>query len=194
VAGGAGEDITWPDDDRGCALVLVPDEEAAALAPGLVAGADVDGESLGVGVLLPVPVEGDGDGLGDELGEGDVLGDGLDDFVRLDDGDELGLAEPGRQLRDGWGEPVAPGPIPAPEVDCTPFEWDDAGAPPRDPLWPKLPEGLAGVTTAGSAVMSHDAAATTKIPVASAAAGLSQPRRPGRSWSGRKRSTTAPDR
>ena len=47
---------------------------------------------------------------------------------------------------------------------------------------------------AGRAVIAHDAAATTKIPVASAAAGRSQPSRPARSGSGRNRSTTAPPR
>ncbi len=47
---------------------------------------------------------------------------------------------------------------------------------------------------AGMAVMTHDAAATTKTPVASAAAGRSQPSRPVRSGSGRNRSTMAPAR
>lgn len=120
-----------PDDDLGRELVLLPDEEdaegarepvaagRAALAPGLVVGTDVDGESLGDGV--PVPV-GDGDGLGDELGDGDVLGDGLDELVGLDDADELGAAEPDRQLYDGSGELGGTGPMPAPDVSSVPLE------------------------------------------------------------------------
>jgi hypothetical protein len=114
--------------------VLLPGEEGAegarepvtaalaVLAPGLVVGAEVDGESLGDGVPLPVSV-GDGDGLGDVLGDEDLLGDGLDEPVGLDDADELGAAEPGRQLRDDPGELRGAGPMPpVPDVSSAPPE------------------------------------------------------------------------
>jgi len=44
---------------------------------------------------------------------------------------------------------------------------------------------------AGSAATAHDAADTTKMPVAIAAAGRSQPNQPARFGSGRNRSATA---
>jgi hypothetical protein len=86
-----------------------------------VVGPEVDGEPLGDGVPLPVSV-GDGDGLGDELDDCDGLGEGLGDVLGLDDPEILGLADPDWQLRDGCGELAPPGPMPAPEVDCTPSE------------------------------------------------------------------------
>ena len=125
----------WPDEEDPVGRADTAAAALAALAPGLVVGTEVDGESLGDGVL--VLGDGDGDGLGDELGDGDVLGDGPDDLLGPGDLDPRDLAGPDEQLREGWGEPEDPGPMPAPEVDCTPLEWDEAGAPFRGPPPPR---------------------------------------------------------
>jgi hypothetical protein len=75
---------------------VVREPARAALAAGLLVGAEVVGEPVGVGVL--VLGLGEGDGLPDGLVEGDGLALELDDLLGLGNPEELALAEAGRQL------------------------------------------------------------------------------------------------
>jgi len=150
-------------------------------------------EPLGAGVPLPEVVE--GDGLGDELGDGDVLGVGLAEPLGLADGEGL-AGGVDVQVGDEDAETEVSGPVP-PELVFVPGMLDLGWPPPPlgPPLWNVL-LSLAGAVITGSAVIAHEAAATTNSPVAIAAAGRSQPSQPSqparaaRAASGRNLSTT----
>jgi len=162
----------------------------------LVSGGLV-GESLGDGVTLVLL--GDGDGLGDELGDDEVVGLRLGEPLGLADDEGLTAGGVDLQLRDGDGDPADVVPV-SPLPESVPDLLGGAALPlcPPGSLWWILVELSVVVMAAGSAAIAHVAAATTKTPVAIAAAGRSQPSQPSqpalaaRPGSGRNLSTTTP--
>ena len=154
---------------------------AAAWLAGLLVGAAVVGDGLDVGEVAVL------EGVGVEVGLGDELGD-VDDGLGLVVGEPLGLADD-EGLTDGNGlvqlgcgdfDVPPPGPVAPPGPVYVP-DFDAPGPPPPPPppgvLWTR---GLylAGEITCGSSAIAHHATATTKTPVANAAAGRSQPSHP----------------
>ena len=156
---------------------------------------EADGDALGESLA-------DGDGLGEMLGEPDAelpLGLGLGETEALEDADPDGAGDVA--VQPGEGPPgelttVPPGPllyaVPPP---AGPEDEDLAPAPPPDP--PLLPDTVCELPdevamTDGRAAIAQDAEATTNMPVASAAAGRSQPSRSARPGSGPNRPATAP--
>lgn len=155
----------WP-DGLGLGDVASDEEEELGEAVGL-------GEALGDVVVL-------GDGVGElELGLGLGLGLGVVEAGGLDEPDADGWDAVGGQVRGGVPDllvPMLPGPPPLPLVPFIGLTDELLALPPPPPPG-GTPCVLLEVLTDGSTAIAQDAEATTKTPVASAAAGRSQPRR-----------------
>lgn len=168
--------------------------------PGLWVAPSVDGEPDGDGEALGEPL-GDCDGLGEALGEPEPelpVGLGLGELDGPVDAEPDGPGVAAQLGEDEPGEPDTwpPGPVlytvlPPPGPDDE--EWPPGPPPEPPPFWPGTflvrPDGA---ITDGNAAIAQDAEATTNSPVASAAAGRSQPSRSDRPGSGRNLLATAP--